>query len=363
MKRLLLGLTVAAFGLGQSADNVLLVVNNSSALSKTVAEYYARKRSIPAKNICAIRVSPDEEIDREDFERSIAKPVAGCLTQRGLRETIFYIVTTAGVPLRIRGAEGMGGDVAAVDSELTLLYSDMVVRRRRFNGSVPNPMFGKLNVTTFNHQDFPIYLVTRLAGYDFADIRGLIDRSLVAVNRGKFVVDLQGNGEPMGEEWLRATSRRLPSERVVLDDTTRVLSDQPNVIGYASWGSNDKNRHQRLLNYKWLPGAIATEFVSTNARTFQRPPDSWTLGTWSDKSTFFADSPQSLIGDYIHEGVTGVSGHVAEPYLTFTPRPDFVLPAYYQGRNLAESFYLGIPALSWQTVVVGDPLCVLSKEK
>ena len=37
-------------------------------------------------------------------------------------------------------------------------------------------------------------------------------------------------------------------------------------------------------------------------------------------------------------------------------RPDFVLPAYFHGRNLAESFYMGIPGLSWMNVVIGDPL-------
>jgi uncharacterized protein (TIGR03790 family) len=57
--------------------------------------------------------------------------------------------------------------------------------------------------------------------------------------------------------------------------------------------------------------------------------------------------------------VTGASGHVAEPYLAFTQRPDRLFPAYYGGRNLAESYYLSIPALSWQNVVIGDPLCSL----
>ena len=38
-------------------------------------------------------------------------------------------------------------------------------------------------------------------------------------------------------------------------------------------------------------------------------------------------------------------------------RPDILFPAYVSGFNLAESFYLAMPYLSWQTVVVGDPLC------
>jgi hypothetical protein len=43
----------------------------------------------------------------------------------------------------------------------------------------------------------------------------------------------------------------------------------------------------------------------------------------------------------------------------FTPHPHYLLPAYFHGRNLAESYYLAIPGLSWQNIVVGDPLCKL----
>jgi len=37
-------------------------------------------------------------------------------------------------------------------------------------------------------------------------------------------------------------------------------------------------------------------------------------------------------------------------------RPDILFPAYLAGFNLAEAFYLSTPALSWQTVIIGDPL-------
>jgi uncharacterized protein (TIGR03790 family) len=66
-----------------------------------------------------------------------------------------------------------------------------------------------------------------------------------------------------------------------------------------------------------------------------------------------------LIADLIHEGASGVSGNTYEPYLSGCARPDYLLPAYYQGRTLAESYYLSLPLLSWQSVVVGDPLCTL----
>jgi len=201
--------------------------------------------------------------------------------------------------------------------------------------------------------------VTRLTGYDFPDVKGLIDRALAARNEGKFVIDLKSASDEQGNDWLRSAALLLPKDRVVLDESGKVLLNQRDVIGYAAWGSNDPHRTQRHLGFKWLPGAIVTEFVSTNARTFTRPPDRWNIGTWTDKSTWFAGAPQTLTADYIHDGATGASGHVDEPYLTFTPRPDYLLPAYFSGRNLAESYYLSIPALSWMNVVVGDPLCTL----
>jgi uncharacterized protein (TIGR03790 family) len=285
--------------------------------------------------------------------------VATCLRAYGLTEQILYIVTTKEVPLRVAGSDGLDGDVAAVDSELALLYTDIHSGQpHRTRGMIPNPFFGKKDVK-FNHPEFPIYLVTRLAAYDFAGVRASIDRALEATNRGKFVIDLKSGGDITGNDWLRNAAIALPKERVILDESSAALYGQSDVIGYASWGSNDTARHQRFLHYQWLPGAIATEFVSTDGRTFQQPPRDWNISDWNSRHLFFAGSPQTLTADFLLEGATGASGHVAEPYLMTTPRPDYVLPAYFHGRNLAESFYVGLPALSWQNIVVGDPLCSL----
>jgi uncharacterized protein (TIGR03790 family) len=225
---------------------------------------------------------------------------------------------------------------------------------------IRNPFFGKV-AAVFRHPDFPIYLVTRLSGYDFADVKGIIDRALVARNRGNFVIDLKQLDSTPGNGWLRSAARVLPKERVIIDDTGKVLYNQRDVIAYASWGSNDPDRKQREMGFQWLPGAIMTEYVSTNGRTFTRPPETWKVGSWDDAKTWFLGSPQTLTADYVHDGATGASGHVYEPFLQFTPRPDILLPAYYHGRNLAESYYLAIPALSWMNIVVGDPLCALGK--
>ncbi len=357
-----LALIVASVAPAQDGHRVLVVINDNSSLSRTIADYYARRRSIPATNLCHIRTTAEEEISRDIYNREIAVPIAGCLRNAGLVETVLYIVNTMGVPLRIKGSGQMDGDTAAVDSELTLLYLDMkrgtphVIR-----GSIPNPFFGKKD-TPFTHASFPIYLVNRLAAYDFEGVKAIIDRSLQAANKGKFVIDEKEPGDSGADAWLQSAAVFLPKDRVILDTTTKVLYDQTDVIGYAAWGSNDSNRHRRFVGFHWLPGAIMTEFVSTNGRTFKKPPESWTIGRdWGNPGGLFAGSPQSMTADYLLEGATGASGHVEEPYLGQTPHPELLLPAYYRGRNLAESYYLAIPSLSWQNIVVGDPLCSLGK--
>ncbi|HEY1759600.1 MAG TPA: TIGR03790 family protein [Bryobacteraceae bacterium] len=359
------GLVLTATGLlAQSPQSVLVVVNDNSPVSRSIGEYYALRRAIPARNICHIRTTADEVIPRSQFNLEVAAPIADYLKKNNLVESVLYIVTTLGVPLKIPTSgtvTGLADDDASVDSELTLLYSDIKHGPHAIVGSLPNPFFGRTK-DKFSHPEFPIYLVTRLAAYDFDEVKGIVDRSLHAVNRGKFVIDMAGGlANAEGEGWLLNAASLLPADRVVLDKTTTPLYDQTDVIGYASWGSNDKNHLKRFPGFQWLPGAIMTEYVSTNGRTFTRPPDTWALSNWGSPQLWWAGAPQTLTADYIHEGATGASGHVYEPYLNMNPRPDLLLPAYYQGRNLADSYYISIPRLSWQNIVVGDPLCSLGK--
>ncbi len=279
MLRFALILLPSALALCQSADSVLVVVNQASPLSQNIAEYYASRRHIPSTNICRLNVQPDEEISRDEYQSRIADPIAAFLHAHHLEEKILYIVATAGLPLRVSGhGVGLLSEVASVDSELALLYSDMHTHPHIAPSGIVNPFFGKINAP-FRHPDFPIYLVTRLAGYDFSDVKAIIDRSLVARNRGMFVIDLRGSDKTGGNKWLLQAAAQLPKQRVVLDLSSNVLYNQTGVIGYASWGSNDPDRKQRQLGFHWLPGAIMTEYVSTNARTFARPPDNWNFSS------------------------------------------------------------------------------------
>ena len=360
IQTILLATSALAHSANPGPANVVIVANGNSALSKNIAEYYSLKRGIPKDHICYLKATTNEWVPRTQYESEVETPVGRFLIEHNLSESTLYLVTTSDVPLIIEGdrENGTTTDIASVDSELTLVYQVMRGQKHQFHGPLHNPYY--LATVNLSHPRFPIYLVTRLTGYNFHDVKGMIDRALVARNTGSFVIDLKGDSDDEGNQWLQQTAILLPTDRTILDEGRKVLSGLPNVIAYASWGSNDNYRKQRFLHMQWLPGAIATEFVSSNARTMKRPPDSWNIGSWKDDmKTWWAASPQSMSADYIHEGATGVSGHVWEPYLAFNPRPQHVLPAYYKGENLAESFYRGIPALSWQNVVLGDPLCSL----
>ena len=327
----------AVQSLAQTPDQVLVVVNDKSRVSREIGEYYLHKRDIPLANLCTIKTEPVELINREVYNQEIDKTIGKFLLRQHLVDKISYIVLTSGVPLGIKGdGDGLQSEASSVDSELTLLYKRLHGVVTPLAGPIENPFFRQRD-TPFRHPLFPIYLVTRLDGYNMADMKALVDRSLEARNTGKFAIDLREDNDTPGNQWLRAAALLLPRERVVLEETGKVLTEVDDAIAYASWGSNDRAHTQRNLHFKWLPGAIATEFVSTDGRTFHEPPQNWKIGTWADHGSYFADSPQSMTADFIHEGASGASGQVFEPFLTFCPRPDFVLPAYYAGRNLAES--------------------------
>jgi uncharacterized protein (TIGR03790 family) len=291
---------------GQSGSQVLLVVNGNDAASREIGAYYRPRRSIPVRNVCTIAAPTEEEISWDTYVRQVERPVAACLESRGLRETVLYIVTTMGTPLKVTGGgTKMSGEYASVDSELALLYAKMKGEAFPRAGPVANPFFGKRDAV-FRHPDFPMYLVTRLAAYDGSQVKAMIDRGLAARNRGKFVFDLsEATGQ--GNDWLRTAAMLLPRRRIVMDETEDSLYRQKDVIGYASWGSNDGNRKRRWLGFQWLPGAIATEFVSSNGRTFKRPPDGWTFKGWDEKLHLFGGSSQSLSGDFIQEGAAMVN--------------------------------------------------------
>ena len=89
----------------RTADEVLLVYNERSPISKTVAVDYAAKRGVKnqlAVNCADSAISADNEIDRlADYRTTIETPIRAYLAAH---PDIQFIVLTKGVPIRITGA-------------------------------------------------------------------------------------------------------------------------------------------------------------------------------------------------------------------------------------------------------------------
>jgi uncharacterized protein (TIGR03790 family) len=323
-------------------------------MSGQIAEYYLRKRGIASTQVCGLNAGTGETLTRAEYRSTIEAPISQCLARQA--GEIHYLVLTAGLPLRVSGTEGLEGTLASVDSELVALPMKRKGQTVPLEGGVRNPYFQQIH-GPFNQRQFPIFLVGRLAAYDVATVKRMIDDALRAENRGQFVFDMkEGEAANPGDAWLNIASLQLPRERTVTESTRQVLSGQKGVVGYASWGSNDRERKRRLLGFEWRPGSVATEYVSTNGRTLRRPPDTWNLGNLWDGPHMFADSPQSMAADYLAEGASAVTGHTDEPYLNATPRPDYLFPAYFNGRSLGEAYMASLAKLSWRNILFGDPL-------
>ncbi|MEO5741232.1 MAG: TIGR03790 family protein [Vicinamibacterales bacterium] len=345
----------------------MVLINDASPESVRIGEYYVAKRRIPPENVVRVRMAVADEIERAAYEFFIERPISEALTQHASQDRIHYIVLTKGIPIRVRGTSGLDGSVASVDSELTLLYRKLIGMPIPPAGRIPNPYYlGDRPLSAaqrFAHRTQDIFLVTRLDGFTVDDVIKLIDRGSTPQQDGIFVLDQRAVllGNRVGDDWLSSAAERLTGSglgaRVQLESSKSPATATAPVLGYYSWGSNDASVSTRRIDVAFAPGALAGMFVSTDARTFKEPPADWTIGRWGQSKGYFAGSPQSLVGDLIRAGVTGVSGHVAEPYLDGSARPQILFPGYVAGFNLVESFYLSIPYLSWQNVVIGDPLC------
>ncbi|MBU1625862.1 TIGR03790 family protein [bacterium] len=334
-------------------SEVLVIVNVNSETSLRIGEYYMEQRGIPDVNLCILDCSTNEEIDREEFNINIRRPINEYLEKTRLEGRIKYLVTTYDVPLKIWDV-GIGTwetYACAVDSELIFLDYD----HYETFAEIISPYFTKKE--NLDRNEIPIYLVTRLASYNLdADsdglpdgVKSIIDKSLFPSDiEGKFVLDVAPEkdveGYINGNNWMREAASILTSmgADVLLDETLEFLVGEEDVIGYASWGSNDPRRENHGEPYfEWVNGAIATTNVSTNGRTFEYPPS----------------YGQSMIADLIEEGISGACGNVYEPFIWAIPRPNILFPRYYSGYNLAESYYMSLEDISWMEVVVGDPLC------
>lgn len=337
-------------------NDVVVVINDNSEDSREIGSYFAQARSVPERNLIHISVPEKETINDSEFE-DLRGQIEEYLTRNAMEDTISYIVLTKGVPLRVNRPVDSTETAqttrrASVDNELVLILED-------FADLIGGQGWAYQNYSTytshFSRSLLPVYLVTRLDAYTKEDVFRMIDNSgpNTLVNKDSVVFVMDRDPTPIDKAfdssqvlaWQVLASRQW---KVVLNSDSVYITDQKNVLGYTSWGSNDNfsglTSEHAIPRNTWSPGSLAETFVSTSGRSF-KPETNY---------------GQSLIADILAEGATGAKGYVFEPFTIALAFPHTLFYRYTDETqdttyNLAESFFAASRTVSWMEVVIGDP--------
>jgi uncharacterized protein (TIGR03790 family) len=350
------------------AASTIVVYNRVLPDSVELARFYAKQRGIARDHLVALTCSTEEEISREDYDATIAEPLREIFktrqwwtvretpehTQAVLKTSIRFVAVTRGVPLKIRPANQYPGDEvgpgpvnnrneASVDSELAVLG----FFTKHVAGPMPNPYFR--NFRSIAELENPaLLLVCRLDAPTSATVRHMIVDSIAAEKNGlwgRAYVDGAHNytdGFEVGEKWLADIPPQLHKVGipVVYDESPAIFPEgypMTDCALYYGWYAGNVAGPFLQPEFRFVPGAIAVHIHSFSANTLRDPNANW-------------------VGPLVARGAAASLGNVYEPYLQLTAHVDILNDRLLHGFTLAESAYSSIEALSWMTVIVGDPL-------
>jgi len=361
------------------AGSTLVVFNASSVESRELAEFYAEIRGIPAGHLVPLTCSMEETINREEYDKTIAIPLRQFMDANDLWEIeelaegraatdckIHIIALMRGVPVRIAatplpptGEVDASGkpvppvkdkrqtDEASVDSELALLSLDAAPTRAMgrnpyFRQQVPKRLAGLA----------PLMLVGRIDGPSWEIARRLIEDAVAAEKSGLWgnaYLDLsrmdvtKGDGYKIGDDWLRniATAyHNLGIPTYIDNHPERLPTNFPlgkDTILYFGWYAQSVEGPFANPDFKFKTGAVACHIHSYSATTIRK------LGQW-------------WVGPLVAHGAAAALGNVYEPFLTYTTHLDLFNARLLEGYTFAEAAWMATPAVSWMTIMVGDPL-------
>jgi len=362
---------MAAAEEGPLAARVVLVANRNDPDSLRIARHYAEVRGVPADNLITLPLSQAETVPWREFVDTLWEPLrAALVAQRWIDATISEardavgrrrfapyghritaLVVCRGVPLRIAADPQLLTEVppltkraefrtnaGSVDGELSLLAAP----NHPITAYVPNPLFQNDRPTALQRGE--VVKVSRLDGPTVADALALVDNAVLAERDGllgRAYIDL-ANRDRNGDAMLEAAGRMLEAAgfETVVD---RAPATMPPTAGgeaaawYFGWYAADLDGPFAVPGFRFPPGAIALHIHSFSAATLRDPAHGWT-------------------GPLVARGVTATVGNVYEPYLMLTHRPDLLARALLRGDTLVDAAYYALPPLSWQAVLIGDPL-------
>jgi hypothetical protein len=218
---------------------------------------------------------------------------------------------------------------------------------RQISGATPNPYFQRFSAIS-NLEDATLLLVCRLDAPTAATVRGMIIDAIATEKSGlwgRAYVDGGDNtsaGLEVGDQWLNEITGHLHKVGipVVHDDTPALFPEaypMTDCALYYGWYAGNVTGPFARPDFRFVPGAIAVHIHSFSARTLRDPNANW-------------------VAPLISKGAAASLGNVYEPYLQLTAHLDIFNDRLLHGFTFAESAYMSIQALSWMSVMVGDPL-------
>ena len=370
MKTLFILLLIISSSFAISPERTLVLYNSNMPESNFVAKHYQKKRQIPEKNLIGLPMSENGAISIQEFEDSILAPLKAKLTIEGLWQksldgklisTKFDVLTCIyGVPFKTistkpqptSDADGntvpgkkiplIEVDGASVDSELTLLAAPPISRK----GPINNPAFNSVKAAT-SKTYHGLVLVGRIDGPSPEICIRMINDAIETEKTGLLgtcYLDLakKGANYEEGNEWLRKiqTANKKLAIPTVMEETKDVyLTNYPmsDAALYFGWYSHHFSGPFRNPEFKLKKGSVITHIHSFSARELRKPNTHWS-------------------GPILARGAAATLGNVHEPGLQIIPKLDLFHKLLLDGKTLVESAWLSSPALSWHTLVLGDPL-------
>lgn len=338
-----------------SYADVGVIINLNSPESIEIGNYFQAARNIPSQNIIYVSV-PNTEVINDSVFNVLRTQIEASILNSGIENTLNYLVTTKGVPLRRSGIDCIvnqgNGDCGAVDAELSLILGPHASNIAQSNAFL-HPYFNQ-NVH-FTRSQFGMYLVTRLDAFTVGDVKQMIARSgpNTAVNPLAFqnILDLneaQGNDSLyFVDTYINPTFNEFQIANWITQTDYNIspITNQSNVLSYLSTGFGPLPDYTQ--NFGFVPGSFAALTTCSTAAAFD--------SVSSSNANF-------TLSDLIAQGCTAAHGYVNCIYFTQLLRADILVNRYLDQTahyNLAESFYMADRFASWQGVIVGDPKTTL----
>lgn len=121
-----------------TAKEILVVYNRNMAESKAVAEYYARKREVPAENILGFKLPDSESISRREFEENFVPYLREAVINFKKTGKNPVILLVYGVPLRVGKREGKNDIKPLIERKVKELGVLVLNLTERLNKLIPS---------------------------------------------------------------------------------------------------------------------------------------------------------------------------------------------------------------------------------